>query len=36
MQQNDDESGALGCAVIVVVVLVLIALIWLAIHHGRW
>lgn len=36
MKQNDDESGVLGCAAIVILILVLIALIWLATHHGRW
>jgi hypothetical protein len=36
MQNNDDESGAFGCAAIVVTVLFIIAFIWLAIHHWRW
>jgi hypothetical protein len=36
MPEDQDESRAAGCAAIVIIVLLIIAFIYSAIHHWRW
>jgi hypothetical protein len=36
MSEVKDESGPLGCVIIVIIVLAIVATIYFALRHWRW